>query len=169
MLIPRLSVLFDHKAEGHGKIWCSAKLSAAPQKEVYDILLDTDRLCRVLRNGTPRHKGTLKTVTGELEKKAPAVLNGMIVAYFLDAQTETPYTSPAPLATGCDWTKAKRIVTLEELRYRQSTPLGHTKLQAAMGFIRYYCSVLLFGRSNFSRCVADASEQECLLPSTESS
>ena len=39
-----------------------------------DSLSDTARLCRVLQNGTPRQEGPLKTVTGEWDEDASAVL-----------------------------------------------------------------------------------------------
>ena len=86
-----------------------------------DSLSDTARLCRVLQNGTPRQVGPLKTVTGEWAEDATAVLEGLITAHFPDAQVEAPRPSPVPGARRCDWAIAKKIVTLERLRWAIST------------------------------------------------
>ena len=85
----------------------------------------------------PRQEGPLNTVTREWAKNAPAVLDGLIEAHFPDAQREASLASPAPWARECDWAKAKKIFTLERLR--QSAPLSHARLRAAMGSTQYYC------------------------------
>ena len=86
-----------------------------------DSLSDTARLCRVLRNGTPKQVGPLKTVTGEWAEDAPAVLEGLIAAHFPDVRVEAPRSSPVPKARGCDWATAVKIATLETLRWALST------------------------------------------------
>ena len=79
------------------------------------------RLCRVLRKDTPRQVGPLKTATGEWAEEAPTVLEGLLAAHFPDAQVKAPRFSPVPNASGCAWATAKKIVTLERLRWAIST------------------------------------------------
>ena len=50
-----------------------------------------------------------------------AVLEGLITAHFPDNQVEAPRSCPVPRAIGCDWATAKKIVTLEKLRWAIST------------------------------------------------
>ena len=71
----------------------------------------------MLENGTPRQEEPLKTVTGEWTEDAPAVLDRLTEAQFPDSQTEALRASPAPWERGCDWAKAKKIVTLERFRW----------------------------------------------------
>ena len=54
---------------------------------------------------------------------------------------EAPYASPAPLETGYGWAKAKKIVTLERLRWAIKT----FKLYKAPGSDRIYPVLLQKG------------------------
>ena len=72
----------------------------------------------MLRIGVPRQEGPLKTVTDEGAEDLAAFLEGLIVAHFPDARVEAPRSTPA---SGCDWATAKKIVTLERLRWAIST------------------------------------------------
>ena len=60
-------------------------------------------------------------VTGEWAEDAAAVLEGLIAMHFLDARVEAPRSLPVPMARGCEWTRAKKIVILESLRWATST------------------------------------------------
>ena len=75
----------------------------------------------MLWNGIPRQVGPFKTVTGEWAEDAPAVLEEILAAHFPDARVEAPLSSTVPKARGCDWATAKKIVSLERLRWAIST------------------------------------------------
>ena len=79
--------------------------------------MDTVRLCRVLRNGTPSQVAPLKTLTGEWADDAPAVLEGLLAVHFPDSRVEASSSAPVPKARGCGWATAKKIVTLKRLRW----------------------------------------------------